>query len=174
MNFFKVGSAVLIVALALALNAQHFVSYEPIAKFNSPVISKPYTEKKAKNLDEAIEMALKITTNQLTFKLHSTGNSDVNYLMKSGQAHCVGYANFYNAMLRSILINSNIKDCKIYRVRAKVIFAGIDLTSISNDPSFKDHDISMVIDTENNVKYLIDPSLSEVMGSIIQQSSLVD
>lgn len=171
MNFFKVGSVVLIVTLALVLNAQYFVSYEPIAKFNSPVVYKPYTEKKAKNLDEAIEMALKITTNQLTFKLKSTGNSDVNYLMKSGLAHCVGYANFYNAMLRSILLNSNITNCKIYRVRAKVIFAGMDLTSISNDPRFKDHDISMVIDTKNSIKYLIDPSLSEVMGSIIQQSS---
>lgn len=79
MNFFKVGLAVLIVALALVLNAQHFVSYEPMAKFSSPAISKPYTEKKAKDLDEAIEMALKITTNQLTFKLKSSGNSDVNY-----------------------------------------------------------------------------------------------
>jgi hypothetical protein len=174
MNFFKVGSAVLIVALALVLNAQHFVSYEPIAKFSSPSISKVYTDKKANNLDEAIKMALKITTNQLTFKLKSSGNSDVNYLVKSGQAHCVGYANFYNAMLKSILINSNIKDCKIYRVRATVIFAGIDLTSISDDPSFKDHDISMVIDYKNNVKYLIDPSLSEVMGSIIQQSSVLE
>jgi len=171
MNFFKIGSAILIIGLALVLNAQHLVSYEPISKFNSPAISKSYTEKKAKDLEEAIEMALKITTNQLTFKLKSTGNSDVDYLMKSGEAHCVGYSNFYNAVLKSILINSNIKDCKVYRVRAKVFFVGINLTAISDDPSFKDHDISMVIDTRNHVRYLIDPSLSEVMGSIIQRSS---
>ena len=174
MNFFKIGSVILIVGLAFVLNAQRLVSYEPITKFNSPAISKSYTDKKAKNLDEAIEMALKITTNQLTFKLKSTGNTDVDYMMKSGQAHCVGYSNFYNAVLKSILTNSNIKDCKIYRVRAKVFFAGINLTSISDDPSFKDHDISMVIDNKNHVKYLIDPSLSEIMGSIIQQSSVLE
>jgi len=174
MNFFKIGSVVLIVGLALILNAQRLVSYEPISKFNSPAISKSYTDRKAKSVDEAIEMALNITTNQLTFKLKSTGNSDVDYLMKSGQAHCVGYANLYNAILKSILINSNIRDCKIYRVRAKVFFVGINLTSISNDPSFKDHDICMVIDNKNHVKYLIDPSLSEVMGNIMQQSSVLE
>ena len=41
------------------------------------------------------------------------------------------------------------------------------LREISNSPSFKDHDISIVKNNTTGEIYYIDPSLSEVFGNII-------
>ena len=156
-----------IVFLVIAsVSCQHFFSYKPIEYFKTTTTGS-YTDLKAENLKQAMSMALDLTTNSLSFNLHSKNNSDVDYLLKSKEAHCVGYANVYNAYLKSILKNSNISGCKVYKVRAKVYVAGVNLTGISNDRSFKDHDVSMVEDTRTGYKYIIDPSLSEVFGNII-------
>ena len=112
--------------------------------------------------------ALNITKDRLSFSLNSKGNSDVNYINKTKTAHCVGYTNYYNAVLFQILKNSHVSsNYKIQHGRAKVILGGIDLTGISNNPSFKDHDISIVTNKKTGEVYCIDPSLSEVLGNII-------
>lgn len=157
---------VIIFLVITSVRCQHFFRYEPIKYFKTDITGS-YTELKAKTLKQAMSMALGLTTNSLSFNIHSTNNSDVDYLLKSKKAHCIGYANVYNAYLKSILKNSNISGCKIYRVRAKVYFMGINLTGVSNDRNFKDHDVSMVEDTRTGYTYTIDPSLSEVFGNVI-------
>lgn len=162
-----------IICIVILLSCKDLFRYSKIEIVPASISYNLQLSDTASTLEEAIPLALDITKSTLAFKLKSINNNDVVYLSDSKQAHCVGYSNFYNAILTSILINSNITNYKIYRVRAKVFFAGIEITSIIDNPSFKNHDISVVLDTKTNKQYIIDPSLSELFGNIIQQSQIL-
>ena len=121
---------------------------------------------KSQDLKNLIQQSLDITKEELSFNLSSKGNSDVNFLNKTKQAHCVGYSNYFNSILNNLLIYNNIKNVRIHHVRAKVNFLGMDLHFI-NMKEFKDHDICIIYDDRTNTKYIVDPSLSEIFGDII-------
>ena len=60
-----------------------------------------------------------------------------------------------------------IKNVKLQHARANIMIVGTDINKIFTDPSFKNHDISIV--TINDTVYHIDPSLSEIGMSLIFQ-----
>jgi hypothetical protein len=121
---------------------------------------------KSDNLNELINESLRLTLSDLSFNLKSKGNSNVDFLLKSKEAHCVGYSNYFNSILLNLVQNNNLKKIRIYHVRAKIKFCGINL-HIIDKKEFKDHDVCVVYDDINKQKFIIDPSLSEIFGKII-------
>ena len=158
-------SSFIVAALALSFN----INYKVISIIDStPQSIKLQSEFISQEERSIFTEALAITKDNLSFSLNSKGNSNVNYINKTKVAHCVGYTNYYNAVLFEILKTNHISaNYKIQHARAKVIIGGIDLTGISTDPAFKDHDISVITNKKTGEIYYIDPSLSEVLGNII-------
>ena len=135
---------------------------------NTPQTLNKQVNFESNDLEDLIEESLEITKDDLSFSLKSSGNSNVNTLLKTKKAHCVGYANYFNSVLQQLIRKNKLKDIKISHVRAKVSFIGINL-HIIDAKEFKDHDICVVYDLKNNKKYYVDPSLSEIFGNIVNE-----
>lgn len=114
-----------------------------------------------------MQYALDYTTDNLEFVLNSSGNLNVKSLDASNVANCIGYVTYYNAVLKKLLRDNHITNVKLQHARANIMIAGTDINKIFTDPSFKNHDISIV--TINDTVYHIDPSLSEMGMSLIFQ-----
>jgi hypothetical protein len=122
---------------------------------------------RSEDLMENIIFSLKKTKTDLSFSLNSKNNNNVNLLTQTKEANCIGYSNYYNAVLKKCLTQNKINNIQIYRARALVYCAGINMHMFSNNPSFRDHDISLIKNLKTNEVYYVDSSLSEVFGDII-------
>lgn len=122
---------------------------------------------KSNNLESIMTFCLNQTKNDLEFSLHSKENNSVPYIAKSKLANCIGYTNYYNSMLSKCLLDNNIDYVEITHVRALVYMDGINMHQFSDDPSFKDHDISVIKNKKTGEVYYVDASLSEMFGNII-------
>ncbi len=121
----------------------------------------------SKNISDIIEYSLRYTTNHLTFKLKSYDNMIVNKIDKYRVANCVGYTIYFNSVLSKILEQNNVKNYKISHARVSILFFGQNICNYFSDPSFQNHDISIVTNTITHEIYYVDPSLSETFGDII-------
>lgn len=124
-------------------------------------------EFRTNDLEDAIDYSLDCTLSDLSFVLKSKNNNSVSYISKTKEANCIGYSNYFNSVLSQVLEQNKIKNVEILHVRAKVLMNGFNVHSFFDDPSFKDHDISVIKDKQTGNTYYVDASLSEVMGDII-------
>jgi hypothetical protein len=118
--------------------------------------------KPTQNIKLILSEVLSSTTDDLSFKLKS--KTDLVFKTKVG--NCVGYTKYYNKLLKEKLKRDGIGNITISHARAKVLFVGQNI-HFSNLPSLKDHDITIVKNNTTGDVYYVDPSLSEVFGSII-------
>ena len=162
----KIILSVILICVTLSLMSQLFSYKELYTVDNTPQKINIKADFKSDNLEELINESLRITLRDLSFSLKSGNNSNVNDMYKTKKAHCVGYSNYFNSVLYSLIKYNKLEDIKISHVRAKVSFLGCNLHVI-NKKELKDHDICVIYDKKNNKKYIVDPSLSEVFGNII-------
>jgi hypothetical protein len=116
---------------------------------------------------DIIERALLITKNSLSFDLSSKGNSSVKTISKTRKAHCVGYANFYSAVVSKLFKQNGLNLYRVEHVRAGVCLFGIKITNLIPDKRFADHDVCRITNTSTGEVYIVDPSLSDVVGNVI-------
>lgn len=114
------------------------------------------------NLESFITESLETTKKDLTFDLKAKTEN----MYKNKKAHCVGYTKYFNNLLIKKLKQNNVGNVVVYHARVKVFISGY-CVNVKSSPSFKDHDISIIQDNNNGIKYYVDPSLSEVLGDII-------
>lgn len=122
---------------------------------------------KSDNLNSIMVYCLNKTKSDLSFSLYSKNNGSVTCIKTSKIANCIGYTNYYNSMLSRCLSENKITNVEITHVRALVYLNGVNLHQFSNDPSLKDHDISVIKDKKTGETFYVDASLSEVFGNII-------
>lgn len=134
---------------------------------NTPQLFNCDAQCKTNDINKLMNYALKYTLNNLEFKLNSSGNLNVHAIDKSKLANCIGYVTYYNAVLNKLLKDNHIKNVKLQHARAIITIAGNDVHTIFKDPSFKNHDISVI--SFNEKIYYIDPSLSEMGIMLIIQ-----
>ena len=116
---------------------------------------------------DLMERALLITKNRLSFDLSSKGNSSVSKINLSNRAHCVGYANFYNSAVNHLFAKNGFRNYTIEHIRASVCFLGINLTNIIPDKRFVEHDVCRITNKLTGEVFIVDPSLSEIFGTLI-------
>jgi hypothetical protein len=137
---------------------RHLFNYKILRVINQEKIYGNTTQ----NIKPILSEVLSSTTDDLSFKL----KSNTSLVFKTKVGNCVGYAKYYNKLLKEKLIRDGIGNITISHARAKVLFVGQNI-HFSNSPSLKDHDISIVKNNTTGDVYYVDPSLSEVFGSII-------
>jgi hypothetical protein len=116
---------------------------------------------------DLMEHALAVTKTSLSFSLSSKGNSSISKISASKQAHCVGYAVFYNSILKKMFDENGMRHHRIEHVRAHIKMVGITVTGLIPDKRFADHDVCRITNTVTGRVYIVDPSLSEFFGKII-------
>ncbi len=164
----KIILPILILSVILMSFTYNVFSYKVIKVIDSsPQQFTKNVNYKSNNLESIMTFCLNQTKNDLEFSLSSKQNNSVPYISKSKQANCIGYTNYYNSMLSKCLSENNIDYVEITHVRALVFMDGINMHQFSNDPSFKDHDISIVKNKKTGEVYYVDASLSEMFGNII-------
>lgn len=152
--------------ITCSLTAQYLYSYKVQRIIsNSPQSSTFDIECESKDVNDLMQYSLEYTLNELDFKLASSGNLDITSLKQTKTANCIGYVTFYNAVLNKLLKDNHITNVKIQHARATINVASYDVHEFLTDPSFKNHDISIVTVSDGTV-YYIDPSLSE-MGTLL-------
>ena len=163
----------LILAICMSAIILPDIIYKPIYVVTNKVqtinLSKDVLDKsKSINFNEVLGHSLDITTDSLSFKLKSPGNMSTPKLVETKEANCVGYVTYYNSVLKALIKDNGFKNVKITHVRAQVFIWDINLTEILDDPSFKNHDVSIIY--YDNKTYVVDPSLSDFfLTKIIKQ-----
>jgi hypothetical protein len=86
-------------------------------------------------------------------------------LCRKGKANCVGYAAFFDAILRYSSARSGI-EVRTAPVAGKLYFLGFDMHEWIDDPFFRDHDFNRVEDLTTGKTTYVDPSLYDYTGII--------
>jgi len=164
----KIILPILILSVILMSFTYNVFSYKVIKVIDSsPQKFTKNVNYKSNNLESIMTFCLNQTKSDLEFSLNSKQNNSVQYISKSKMANCIGYTNYYNSMLSKCLLENNIDYVEITHVRALVFMDGINMHQFTNDPSFKDHDISVVKNKKTGEVFYVDSSLSEMFGNII-------
>jgi hypothetical protein len=122
-------------------------------------IDKNSPSEKITNIDEIIDLTLKLTSKRLAFtSLHSSNDPNINF--KTGKANCVGYAAFFNIVCNYLLKLNNLEnDFHATHLVGNIEWFGFDLHQLNKSPIFKDHDFNTIIDRKAKKKKYVDPSL---------------
>jgi hypothetical protein len=128
------------------------------------IINSWIKEKDEAGINGLADFILQLTANQLNFSFGKCG-SDPSALIKKGDANCVGYAAFFNALMNYALQQKPFSKKYLCRHYAgKIYFAGQNINALFNDPFFKDHDFNIIKSRDGKVEIGVDPSLYEYMN----------
>lgn len=157
----------MVILLLMTVSINNF-SYKVICVINNkPQSFEQKVGYESNDLNSVMVYCLNKTKSDLSFSLYSKNNGSVKNITTSKVANCIGYTNYYNSMLSKCLSENKITDIEITHIRALIYMNGINLHQFSDDPSFKDHDISVVKNKKTGETFYVDASLSEIFGNII-------
>ena len=157
----------MVILLLMTVSINNF-SYKVICVINNkPQSFEQKVGYESNDLNSVMVYCLNKTKSDLSFSLYSKNNGSVKSISTSKVANCIGYTNYYNSMLSKCLSENKITDIEITHIRALIYMNGINLHQFSDDPSFKDHDISVVKNKKTGETFYVDASLSEIFGNII-------
>ena len=161
----------LLILSVFTFNLKHFFTYKELRVVEVGVNHLDVNGGVEGGIEDIIRLSLDKTTDKLSFSPFSKNNLNVDYLDKSGKAHCWGYAAYNNAVITKLLKNNNNKDYIVYQSRAKVYLFGFDLHQFFTNKGLVDHDISVILNKKTGSKIYVDPSLSEVFGTILSYTT---
>jgi len=170
----KLGIALFIFAGLWIYRTEFFnlmVEYKPNTELETVSLNQSEV---SKSVDEIIEsdgyvgfvelnkLLLKNTTSNLEFSQEQNFNN-INELKGLGRAHCVGYASYHTSVLNYAVERMNSEYYSIDHVRGSIHFLGIDLSKLTNNPFFQDHDFIRIRNNNLDKEYFCDPSLFEFL-----------
>lgn len=123
-------------------------------------------QNKNPSIDEMIDFSLEITSEILDFTFENT-SSDLNTLLESGKANCVGYAVVFNSILNYIIDKTKEGTYPVFDTDhcvGQISINGINVHNLFTDPFFKDHDFIVINYLKCNERIAVDPSLYDYFG----------
>jgi len=107
--------------------------------------------------------ALRATARELRFAT-SQSTSNPNGLIKSGKAHCVGYASVYCAVSRHLIDELGLSNkYRCDHLVGHLYMLDQNLHSFINHRFFSNHDYNRIIDLKTREEHLADPSLYDYL-----------
>lgn len=125
-----------------------------------------YIEDKAnkdevRNVKDIIKISLSLTAQNLNFKTSHTEN-DPNVLIRSKNAHCVGYSAFFatscNYLLKKYAFND---EWTAKRQIGQLFFFGTNIHQYVKSSFFKDHDFVIIENKKTEETFAVDPSVND-------------
>lgn len=123
---------------------------------NQKLLNDLETNETEDSIDNIIQNALKKTSSDLSFTFNKC-HSEVNHLVESKEANCIGYAGFLSAVVRYKLDRSKLdKQWKVHHKVGKIYFLNENINKYFDSNFFKDHDFVTVENTETKEVIAID------------------
>ncbi len=167
-----IGISILILILFRGSAYRLLISYTEIGTrteikiTNEELVNKIDTNLGGKNinLEEIINVATRITTEELKFNRNKVSNNP-NELINTKQANCIGYSATFNTIANYIIKQYKLENrLKAEHKIGQLDFLGINLHQFFDNPFFKDHDFNTIKNLETMKEVSIDPSLSDYLG----------
>lgn len=115
------------------------------------------------DIREIVRRGLSITSRQLEFTADKN-EVDPNKLIKSGTAHCVGYASFFATTCNYLLDKHNLAQTwTAKRHVGKLYFLGINVHAYFHTPFFKDHDFVTIENKSTGEILAVDPTVNDYL-----------
>ena len=115
------------------------------------------------DIDDISDRALKATASELSFAT-SQSSSNPNGLIKSGKAHCVGYASVYCAVATHLLDELNLSNkYRCDHLVGHLYMLNQNMHSFINHKFFSNHDYNRILNLATKEEYLADPSLYDYL-----------
>jgi len=127
------------------------------------LIAQHVPEEESQSIDEIIRTSLQITSGQLRFTF-SDNEVDPNRLVRSRQAHCVGYANFFAATCNYLLQQNHLTDWSARACFGYLFLFEQNLHQYFDASFFVDHDFVVIEHKSKKNTLAVDPSLHDYSG----------
>ncbi len=115
------------------------------------------------DVEEVIELALDLTTEQLNFT-SSKNHNDPNKLIHSKTAHCVGYASFCSTAINYLLKKYELdNDWQAKPQIGQLYLFGTNVHHYFESAFFKDHDFVLIENKSTGEVFAVDPSLDDYL-----------
>jgi len=123
----------------------------------------PKNPNEIKHIKEIIELALTITSTQLSFA-STPGSVTSNQLIHSRQGNCILYASYFNIVCTKILQYYGYdKYYQCTHAVGKIYCGPFSMHAFTSDSFWKDHDYNIIKGNRNEI-YAVDPSLYDYTG----------
>jgi hypothetical protein len=115
------------------------------------------------HIEEVIELALSITSEQLNFTAEKN-DTDPNKLIVSQTANCVGYAAFFATTCNYLLVKHKLADTWIAKPQVgQLHFLDINIHQYISTPFFADHDFVTIENKTRGQIFAVDPTVSDYL-----------
>jgi len=121
------------------------------------------SQKSEIDLKEILEIADKITKEELTFTTKQTSNNP-NELINTKRANCVGYSAMFNSVANHLIKKNKLGDeIEAEHKVGQLELFGINLHQFFESPFFRDHDFNKITNKKTEAKFFIDPIVSDYL-----------
>jgi len=147
----------------LAITYKDAGSRPSIALSEEILDDKIYIKGKKENitLDQIIEVANEITSNQLSFTSGLASN-DPNELIATHKANCVGYAAMFASILNHLIEQNRLEgELKVEHKIGKLELFGLDLHQYFESAFVQEHDFDIIADTRTGETSSRDPTIRD-------------
>jgi hypothetical protein len=119
---------------------------------------------KPTNIKDIIKLSLKLTSDCLNFK-EAKNDNDPNLLIKSQNAHCIGYSAFFSTTCNYLLSKYGFaKNWTSKPLIGQIYFFGINIHRFFNSAFYKDHDFNSIENNLTGEKYVVDPTINDYLN----------
>jgi hypothetical protein len=141
----------------------HRTTYVATNKELTDYIDNKTVSFKPSNINDIIEISLRLTSNRLTFR-EAKNDSDPNQLIRTKYAHCVGYSAFFSATCNYLLNKFGFADNWISEpLIGQINFCGTNIHQFFKSSFFKDHDFNRIINKKTGEVYFVDPTINDYL-----------
>jgi len=121
-------------------------------------------DSKPTDINDIINLSLGLTSDGLNFR-EAKNDNDPNKLVKSKNAHCVGYSAFFSTTCNYLLTKYDYADSWTSKALiGQIYFCGTNIHRYFNSAFFKDHDFNSIENKQTGEKYFVDPTVNDYLS----------
>lgn len=137
-------------------------TYTPDKTFRDFIDSKTKDEK-INSVEDVINLALKITSDELSFTTSKCAYSPTG-LLHSPKTNCIGYSAFFNTTCNYLLTKYNYYgDWNSSSLVGQQQLFGININKHLHSAFFKDHDFNAIRNKKTGAEYFVDPTVNDYL-----------
>ena len=139
----------------------HRTEYNATDKQLLDYIDEKTKDDKPTDINDIIKISLRLTSDCLNFR-EAKNDNDPNKLIKSKNAHCIGYSAFFSTTCNYLLTKYGYSDSWTSKpLIGQIYFCGTNVHSYFNSAFFKDHDFNSIENKQTGEKYFVDPTVND-------------
>lgn len=141
----------------------HRTIYKATDKELTDFIDSKTTSLKPDDINDIIQLSLQLTSERLTFR-EAKNDNDPNKLIRTKNAHCIGYSAFFSATCNYLIDKYGLADKWTSEpLVGQIYFYKTNIHQFFNSSFFKDHDFNSITNRQTGEKYFVDPTVNDYL-----------